>query len=203
VSPGARAQGVTVTRDGEPVPASEWDTPVPMNPGKHEIVASAPSKMPSHTTVELAPRKATVTAMVDPLETPAEAPPPAPVVEIQPLAQVPQTRKWAGLVLGGTGIVGIGVGAVLGTIAISKLHQSNEGPCNGSDQCTSAGMGLRSQAEGFGNASTIAFVVGGVALASGAVLYLTAPKEGKRSEGLRIVPLVSPSLAGLEAGSSF
>jgi hypothetical protein len=203
VSPGARAQGVTVTRDGEPVPASEWDTPVPMNPGKHEIVASAPSKMPSHTTVELAPRKATITTMVDPLETPAEPLPPAPVIEIQALAPVPQTRKWAGLVLGGTGIVGIGVGAVLGTIAISKLHESNEGPCNASDQCTTPGMGLRSQAEGFGNASTIAFVVGGVALASGAVLYLTAPKEGKRSEGLRVRPLVSPSLAGLEVGSSF
>jgi hypothetical protein len=64
-------------------------------------------------------------------------------------------------------------------------------------------LDLRSQAQGFGNASTIAFVVGGVALASGAVLYLTAPNARKTNEGLAVVPLLSPGVLGLSARSSF
>jgi hypothetical protein len=206
VTPAARAQGVTVTRDGELVPASQWDTPVRVNPGAHDIAASAPSKETSHTKVELVPSATTVTTTIDALEPPKEATAvvPPPVAEAPPpvVVPVPQTRKWAALVEGGAGIVGVGLGAVFGALAISKLNASNAGPCNGGDRCTGEGLSLRSQADTFGNASTIAFVVGGVAVASGAVLYLTAPKAGK-SEGVVVAPLVSAGVFGLNARSSF
>jgi len=206
VTPAARAQGVTITRDGEPVPASQWDTPVAMNPGTYEIVASAPSKLQSHTKVELAPNNAAVTATIDALEAPGEQGLSAPA-SLEPatstVTPVPTTRRWAGLVEGGAGILGITVGIVLGSVALAKLDESNAGPCNKADRCTPGGLDLRSQAQGFGNASTIAFVVGGVALASGAVLYLTAPNARKTNEGLAVVPLLSPGVLGLSARSSF
>jgi hypothetical protein len=205
VTPAARAQGVTVARDNEPVPASQWDTPVQVDPGVHEITASAPSKVSSHTSIELGPRKTTITTTVDALQSPedlaASHPAPAQTVVAAPVST---TRKWVGLVVGGAGVLGVGVGAVLGVLAISKLHQSNDGPCNAMDFCNTAGLGLRSQAEGFGNASTVAFIAGGVAVAGGAVLYLTAPRAPTgREGGVAFTPIFGPGVLGLNVRSSF
>jgi hypothetical protein len=75
----------------------------------------------------------------------------------------------------GAGAVGLGIGAAFGLIAMSKLNQSNSGPCNAQDQCSGDGLSLRQSAGSAATVSTIAFVAGGVAAAAGIVLYVTAP----------------------------
>jgi hypothetical protein len=202
VSPAARAQDVTVTLDGEVVPSSEWDTPTARDPGDHDMSVSAPSKVTRHLPAKLLPQKGVVTLMVEALEDPR--PPPVDVAAPMATTKPPsKTRKWVGLAVGGAGVLGVGAGAVLGVLAMSKLSASNSGPCNATNHCTQAGLDDRADAEHFGNASTVAFVAGGVALASGVVLYLTAPKSNSPTVGLEMAPLVFPGLLGLRMGSSF
>src|SRR5580658_2599132 len=57
VTPATRAQGVTVIRDGEPVPSTQWDLPTPIDPGDHEVSVSAPSKTTRHLIAKLVPQK--------------------------------------------------------------------------------------------------------------------------------------------------
>ena len=203
----ARAQGVTLTRDGELVPPSQWDAPQTIDPGDHEIVVSAPSKTTRHMTVTLAPVKGTVAATIDALEDrPAQspaAPLPAEEVYLPSFSDAPPTQKTIGLIVGGVGIVGVGVGAALGILAGSKLSQSNDGPCDASDHCSPQGLDLRKDSDHLANASTGVFVGAGAALAGGVILYLTAPKRSRVAEGFELSPLFSPQMAGLRMRSAF
>jgi hypothetical protein len=82
------------------------------------------------------------------------------------------TQKAVAIVAAGVGVVGIGVGTIFGLSAMSK-HDDANAKCPGacSDQ---AGVELWNDARTAGNISTIGFVVGGVGLATGAILWLTA-----------------------------
>jgi tetratricopeptide (TPR) repeat protein len=201
VTPAARAQEVTVTLDGEVVPSSQWDAAFPKDPGDHELVVAAPSRVTRHSTVKLVAEKGVVTTTVDALDAPpaplSELPPQVAVVMAEPPPTKRSNQKWYGIAIGGVGIVGLGVGSVLGALALSKLDQSNHGPCDATDHCSAQGLSLRQDAMHFGNLSTAAFVVGGLALGAGAVLFLTAPKSGAARVGLEIDPVVLPGGAGL------
>jgi hypothetical protein len=206
LTPAARAQDVTVTRDGDTVPSAQWDTAMAIDPGDHEIVVTAPSKQTRHVTVKLAAQKGVVTTTIDALEDP---PPLQPLLSSTAEATAPvpppsKTQKWVGIGVGSAGVVGLGVGAVFGILAITKLHQSNDGPCDqATDQCSTAGMGLRQDSLHFGNASTVALSIGGAALVGGVVLFVTAPKSSSSSVGLVFTPVVSSENMGLRVGSRF
>jgi hypothetical protein len=206
VTPAARAQGVTVTRDGEVVPSTQWDTPTRTDPGVHQIIVTAPSKATRHLTATLVAQKGVVATMVDGLEDPQPESPTSPSASQDHPGgnQEPfQTRRWVSFAVGGVGVVGVSVGVVLGALAVSNLHSSNDGPCNAADQCTPGGQALRQDALHFANGATGAFVVGGAALAAGAVLYFTIPKPRAPGVGLEIYPILSPQRMGVLAGSSF
>ena len=82
------------------------------------------------------------------------------------------TQKVLALVAAGVGVAGVGVGTIFGLSSMSK-HDDAVAKCPGacSDQ---AGVDLWNDARSAGNISTIGFVVGGLGLATGAVLWLTA-----------------------------
>jgi hypothetical protein len=82
------------------------------------------------------------------------------------------TQKVIAIVAAGVGVAGIGVGTIFGLSAMSK-HDDANAKCPGA--CTDqAGVELWNDARSAGNISTIGFVVGGVGLATGAILWLTA-----------------------------
>jgi hypothetical protein len=177
-----------------------------MDPGDHEVIASAPSKTTRRLIAKLVAQNGTVTTTVDRLEEPAESV----LLEAstsQNRASISQdpskTQRWISFASGGVGVLGLGVGSVLGALAISKLRDSNDGPCDATDHCTPAGLSLRQDAEHFGNAATGAFVASGVALAAGVVLYITLPKSRASSLGLVIRAILSSEEMGVRAGSSF
>jgi hypothetical protein len=103
------------------------------------------------------------------------------------------TRRWIGVGVAGAGVIGIGVGATFGVIALSKLSRSNDGPCSPDDQCSSAGLTLRRQSAEAATASTIGFAAGAAALAAGIGIYLSAPHVG---EGVTLAPTLSAGGAG-------
>jgi hypothetical protein len=93
-----RAPGLAVTRNGKPVAAAALDTDVPVNPGAHEIVATAPGYKRWSTRLALR-TGARETATIPRLEVdPAAAHPEASASAVRP----PLGRISLGLAFGGT-----------------------------------------------------------------------------------------------------
>ena len=83
--------GLVIQRDGTEVPREAWGSPVPVDPGKHEVSASAPERQAWQSSVEVEGQGKVVTIEVPllasvaiaaapaPVPTPAQAAQPAPV----------------------------------------------------------------------------------------------------------------------------
>jgi hypothetical protein len=69
------------------------------------------------------------------------------------------------------------------------------------DACDPTGLSPRKDASQAAGASTVAFVVGGVALAGGVVVYLTAPHPSK-SVGFVVTPTVGGGTATFDSRCS-
>lgn len=191
VSPGARATaGLEVRRDGALVDAATWGVPVAVDKGSTVVEARAPGKLSWTKKVEIATDGVAVTVVIKALEDanplPVTPEPPAP-------KEAPSTglgaQRIAGIVVGTTGLVSLGVGSALGLIAMQKKKESNDGPCHDGNHCNAVGVKLREDAITAANASTALFVVGGAALVTGVMLLAVAPKKKKDpSAAIRVGP---------------
>src|SRR5262249_55235160 len=111
----------------------------------------------------------------------AAAVPPAPAAPPAALEQPPPEPHGSsgpsGLVigLGVLGVAGLAVGTTFGVMASSKYDDSKH-YCRPDDVnlCSQHGVDLRNTAFTYGNVATAGFIVGGVALAAGATLWLTS-----------------------------
>jgi hypothetical protein len=212
VDPASDVPGLEVKRDGVKVGHAEFGVPIPVDPGTHVIDAMAPNKQPFSGKVDVAPKQANATLSVTLVDAPQAAPTPTPTPETTPTptatpaTTTPATpeqpasswsgQKTAALIVGGVGLVGIGVGSAFGLIAKSKNDQAlQKDNCRTSTLCSQTGINLTNDAKNAATVSTIAFVAGGVALAGGIVLWLTAPSS-RSTTGLRFEPLVGTSLGG-------
>jgi len=112
----------------------------------------------------------------------AVVPAPVPVVSAQPpVAPPPPPSSWTGhriggLVLAVVGVAGLGVGAGYGLAAMSR-HDEAQKACPRASCPDQHGVDLWNSAHTAGTISTVAFIAGGVALAGGAVLWLTGRPE--------------------------
>lgn len=209
VAPTVPQAGLSILRDGVPVPPEEIGVAVPVDPGDHVIAVSAPGHAARTLNAHVGPDSPTATVRIDSLDagpvatptpapalppaapapTPAESTPAAPAAEQQPAPtdDPGKTRRLLSFGAMGLGVVGIGVGTVFGFLAKSKLDSSNNGPCDSTDHCTSQGLDDRKSAESMATVSTIGFIAGGVLAAGGVVLFLTAP-QAPTSTGLTLSP---------------
>jgi hypothetical protein len=176
-----------LTIDGAEVPPEALLAPRALDPGHHSIVASANGRE-ARSELDLRDgERREVDAPLPPPDTSATqagATPPGTGTESAAvplvLARSPDdagigmgAQKVVALVAGGIGVVGIGVGTGFGIATISKKNAA-QSACPG--QCaTQAGVDQWGDAVSTGNVSTLGFIVGGVGLAAGAVLWLTAP----------------------------
>lgn len=198
VPAGSRVPGLEVRRDGTGVGEAQWGSSVPVDPGDHEITVTAPGRRAYSGTVSLregAPTTFTVPALEpergepavasSPAAPPAAAPvasppatapaPPGAVAETPPAPSGSSGPGFAVIGLGSLGIVGLLVGTTFGVMASSKYDDSKKA-CNPSNEnlCSQHGVDLRDTAFTFGNVATAGFIVGGVALAGAATLWLTS-----------------------------
>lgn len=189
--------GLVVKRDGVALGKAAWGTPVPVDPGMHVVEATANGKKPWTTNVDATTDKnleVVVPALEDAPAAPAEA--------------RPATQKWVGLGVAGLGLVGVTVGAVFGLAAISS-NDDAKSHCRTDTLCDAEGVSLTDTAKGQATASTLFFVLGGAALAGGAILFFTAPSEGaKPKDGVptsrvRFAPSFGPSVAGIGASGTW
>lgn len=200
VSTDADLPGLVIKRDGLVVPRENFGVADPLDPGDHTVEASAPGKTTWSRTSQL-DSGGSVDVTVPVLKTAENSPTP----EVSSAAgsdSTPQrgsSQRLIGLVAAGVGVVGIGVGSYFGLSAKSK-HDDSQTHCRTSTQCDPAGIDLNSDAQHAATLSTITFGIGLVALAGGAALYFTSPRDSApqtTSARIRVVPAVSPTQAGL------
>lgn len=200
--------GLQVRRDGVPVGHSDLGAALPVDPGTHVVEASAPKKKAWSGKVEVAAKHtdARVTvSLIDEVEA-APLPPPASAQISAPVQASPappaetsagSTQKTVAIVIGGVGVAGLAIGTVFGLQAKSKNDEALQSQnCRTSKLCGPTGLSLTDDAKGAATASTIAFAVGGVAVATGVVLLLTAP-HASRATGIRATPVIAGSYGGL------
>ncbi len=178
----SQVPGLELRRDGVLVGPAQWDTPVPLDPGEHQLVASAPNRRPLTRTLRIEEGKTalfelpvlepeTSAAAAGPAPSPPQAgaaPPPAPTAD-SPAPKASAGRSAWPLVLGSAGIVGLGVGTTFAFLARSKNEES-KADCD--PKCGPEGMSLRNAALDRGNIATVGFIAGGVLLAGAGVAWL-------------------------------
>jgi hypothetical protein len=233
IAPGVASTiaGLVIHRDGTEVPREAWGSPVPVDPGTHEVRATAPSKQAWQSSVEVEGQGKVVTIDVPLLAdaatggTPAPVPPsqPAPVppppstarrdvgvTSAMPASEQPVlqnrggTQRAVGWVLVGAGLVGVGVGVYFGARWMQD-HEAAGLHCPGG-ACDSIGIASNDDADSQAR-YVLASAGGGLAaLILGTVLVATAPSPRLVPAGtarLDVAPIVGPGASGLALHASW
>jgi hypothetical protein len=165
-----------------------WGTRYPIDPGSHTLVARAALKVAYRTSFEV-PTNASlvIPALLRDLKAEAEAAAAAEAKRGRELARENESRPSStqavlSLTSLGLGVVGLGVGTGFG-LASSSKHGEAIAACQlgpNRDQCDAKGLAANVDAQRAGNVSTVAFIAGGVFVATGAILWFTQPRAQSR-----------------------
>jgi tetratricopeptide (TPR) repeat protein len=190
----AGVSGLEIKRDDAAVGQPLWNRPVPVDPGEHTIVVTAPNKYDRRESVAIKAGEGKA-------------------VSIQELDSLPMSRqRRIALGVGGVGAVGVVVGSVFGGLAISQWQGALKAcHVDKAEECTLQHDGRKdadewlSAAERSAATSTGLFIVGGVALAAAAAVWFTGPvsDEGKARTGWQFTPVVTPTGGGAVLGGRF
>jgi hypothetical protein len=211
----ARRQGVVVERDDSTLDSAEWGAAIPIDAGVHTIRARAPGKKTWSTQVNVAGPGARLSVMIPPLETEPGPSPPERLNAVPPASEsakdVGSSQRLLGIVGAGAGGVAIVSGAVFGLLAQSTNDEALA-HCNALRQCDQQGLDLRDDASSQATISTVSFVVGGVLVAAGAILFFTAPRPASTATDKAVtrasarssrISLGGPGPFGLNLGGTF
>jgi hypothetical protein len=167
-----------VSRDGVELKSASLDTPLPVDPGKHEIVVEAEGRARSRVEISIAEGE------VKRVNVSAGAP--LPVSDRGgKTTKVSSGGKTTGYVLAGVGVVGIGIGAVTGMMVLSKKKTVDDN-CNAQKQCNQTGADAAESGKTLGTVSGVSFIVGAVALGAG--MYLVLSSKEKQSTEVGVGP---------------
>jgi hypothetical protein len=207
VDPPTKVELVEVLVEDRRIPEAEKGAIFAAEPGQRKLTFRAKGKKQATQLVSITknerPQRVQVPEMEDqPKEPvvaePAPPPPPPPASTPRPSQKPKEHEGWGAqkkiaVAAGGVGILGVAVGAVFGVKTMFG-HVCVDGPAT---QCTRQ---VRDDASTWGAISTVSFIVGGVALGTAAVLWLTAPSSSGAASGSsrRIVPVVGAGWAGLD-----
>jgi len=208
-------EGVSIKRGSEELPMAVMGTAVPVDPGPYEVTATAPGYLPFSATVTVDgehPREAVAVPALEPdpnAPVPSAEPTPAPVTAAASAPSAPppppgRGQRTLGLVLGGVGVVGLGFGTAFGLVAIDQNNQALDLGCEGNVCPPGNGASLSDSALGNATLSSVFFIAGGALLATGAVVYLTAPRANREKASVDRVRLSGlPGGMAVSIGGSF
>ncbi len=170
------ASSLKVTRDD--VVISTFGIYMPVDRGKHTIVARAPGYVERAYEVQIADgeRKELEIAPLERVAPPPVTQQPSAPREHAVVQSSGSGQRTIGYLLGGTGLVALGAGGVLGAIALDAQAQSNALCTNG--VCSSSqGVDAHQRAKTFALATDVLFATGAALFAMGVVVVLTAPRD--------------------------
>jgi hypothetical protein len=221
VSPANAGVPVEVRKDDVEVGQASWGSALPVDPGDHVVEAHAKGRKSWRATVAVAQGQAqslVVPALEVDAAPVAEAPPATgaaagDVHESAGAAQATadtsdssgQSRRIVGFAIGGAGVVGLALGIVFGLQTQSKSDDASK-ICVGVSPCSSDDVArhtsLVNDAQSDRTISVTSFVLGGVAVAAGAVIVLTAPSGPSRTS-LELQPTLSTGFSGLRLAGAW
>jgi hypothetical protein len=109
-----------------------------------------------------------------------------------PLAPEPNngsTQRVIGAITAGSGLVSVIVGTTF-AIRASAAHDQFAAMCV-AQNCTANSLALMDEGKSASTISTVFFVAGGTLVATGAILYLTAPSSAPKAVTAASPPLVA------------
>lgn len=182
------------------VPQASFDTPLPVDPGSAEVEVTASGHKPWSTHIEVSAGPSVQTLAVPALEalprTAAPAPAPARPEVPAPAPSPGGTQRTLAYVAGAAGIAALATGGVLAYRA-NALNQQSYNHCRPDDHsaCTAEGVSERNDARSLATATTLAGAAGGVLLAGGLALLLTAPSSESApapAPAIRVTGMLAP-----------
>ncbi|WP_437775813.1 hypothetical protein [Sorangium sp. So ce1097] len=218
VTVSAPADGLVVRRNGAVLDAGAWGAPLPVDPGKHRVEATAPGKKPFSVEAQTAGPGKVVTVEIPPLEddpaaASAAAQPAGPVASppapLRPAAggdvdDGAGTRRTLAFVAGGVGVAGVVTGSIFGLIASARWNQAQDEHCRTETLCDDQGVALVGDARRAAALSNVGFVVGGVGLAAGVALFVTSLDDAEPAAArVVVVPAVGTTGGGLAIQGRF
>jgi hypothetical protein len=206
LAPGAPA-GTRVTRDSVDLGTASLGVGLPVDPGRHLVIATAPGRLERRYDVEVSEGK-TQKIVVEPGELrptsapPATAPPAALPARSDRAVTLPDRPAQAGgtrtlgYAVAGAGVLGILTGSVTGIIALQRKNAMLDDceKIDGGYACGPAGLDAASEGETFATVSTIAFAAG--AVAAGAGLWLILSSDERHETAVVVSPVSSGASVG-------
>ncbi len=222
--PGLDVASVKVEMDKKPVSAAILGVPFPVDPGRHQLTASAPGYQSKLVEVTLAEGGRGVAEValaptgVAPAPTlagqpvrPGLAAPVATSASLQPVGSVdastqasmsPAWMRPVSYVAMGVGVLGLTAGTVFGLASrgnrkdADSLESQCASPCLNSNPLVSQIDAKDNQARRQMTLSVVGFVVGGVGVASGVTLFVLSRQKPAKSAQI-VTPFVGWGHAGL------
>jgi hypothetical protein len=178
----------TATLDGEALDAS---SEAPADPGEHRISVEAPGYETQTRTITLRE------GVRERVEVRLSRGGPVQAAAVADESGSSGGSKVPAIIAFSVGAVGIGLGATFGALAFKEASSAKD-QCNG-NVCPPSASDELAASKRNGTISTISFVAGGAAVATGVVLWIVSP--GKKSDDAkkdaRVEPWVGPGQAGL------
>lgn len=208
------AGGLAISLDGVAAARASWNTPLPIDPGPHEIVARV-GKRTWRMAVMIDARARTETLVVpDLLERDASrraqglaanttpvgaavtttaliarsAPLEAPITE-EPATNA---RRIAGFAIAAGGLVGLGAGSFFAVRSLEEANAAEGLGCTTSSCKSQDGLDARSRAESARNVAIAAFAVGAVATGAGIYLVLSSGRSADSTSKPRLAARATP-----------
>jgi hypothetical protein len=206
--------GLVVKLDGRRIERAVWGAPIPLDPGSHDVEASAPGRTPWTQRVELSAASGDKSIEVPELlsqsiaAAPATQPEAAPPSGTMAAADAGGSTSTVGIIVGGVGLVALGVGSYFGLESFSAWRDRND-HC-GAEGCDDEGIAYGEDTNRYANYANIGVGVGLVAVGVGTYLVLSSPSSptgaedtGAASARLRVEPSVDRNAAGLQLGGTW
>jgi len=216
--PEASIEGLSIELDGAALDPAVLGSATPVDPGDHQIRASAPGHKPWAVRITIASARDQRSLEIPILEAEpsSAASSAAPAAAAPPVAGAPPSRalsspnalpphpspgdraspRWPGLATLGVGVAAVGVGSYFGIRALMLKSESNahfDGTkCTGRVCADDWAAAKKAALE-----STVSFAVGLAALGVGAYFELTPSKRTRAAQGLRI------QVEGTRSGAAF
>jgi hypothetical protein len=192
----SRAASADVKLDGTQLDPAALGTPIPIDPGKHTVEASAKGKKSFSTTIDATERQKAPSVEVPALEDESKGSESVVAGKdkdkdtrdskdqhdskvTEPPKEQPSpwsTQKTLAVVAGGAGVVALAVGGIFGLKTSSAWNEA-QGHCNPEYECDRKGVQLHDDAQSSGNLSTALVIIGGAFVVGGVVLFFTAPSS--------------------------
>ncbi len=200
---GPGADQAAVTLDGKPIPKALVGVKMLVNPGDHKIGATTETHTDLEEVTVTEKQASRVVLELEPKVDGNDTPPPQ---TDKPVSQPWSTKKRAGVGLlaagGALGIVGIatGISAInkepkLEEYCPAELAEQNK-PCPLTTEEKPVYTKLYDEYSALRVVSSVGLVLGGAAIVTGVVLFVTGSKAKPATTSFHIEPLIGPSSVG-------